>query len=49
MSNQQSSAPIQENKMGIMPIGKLVFNMSLPMMVSMMLTVYLSQNYRRML
>lgn len=36
MSNQQSSAPIQENKMGIMPIGKLVFNMSLPMMVSMM-------------
>ena len=36
MSNQQSSAPIQENKMGIMPIGKLVFNMSLPIMVSMM-------------
>ncbi len=36
MSNQQSSAPTQENKMGIMPIGKLVFNMSLPMMVSMM-------------
>lgn len=36
MSNQQSSATIQENKMGIMPIGKLVFNMSLPMMVSMM-------------
>ena len=36
MSNQQSSAPIQENKMGSMPIGKLVFNMSLPMMVSMM-------------
>lgn len=36
MSNQQPSAPIQENKMGTMPIGKLVFNMSLPMMVSMM-------------
>lgn len=36
MSNQQSSAPIQENKMWTMPIGKLVFNMSLPMMVSMM-------------
>ena len=36
MSNQQYSAPIQENKMGTMPIGKLVFNMSLPMMVSMM-------------
>lgn len=36
MSNQQSSAPVQENKMGTMPIGKLVFNMSLPMMVSML-------------
>ena len=30
------SENIQENKMGTMPIGKLVFNMSLPMMVSMM-------------
>ncbi len=36
MSNQQSSALVQENKMGTMPIGKLVFNMSLPMMVSML-------------
>lgn len=36
MSNQQSSVPVQENKMGTMPIGKLVFNMSLPMMVSML-------------
>lgn len=36
MSNEQSSVPVQENKMGTMPIGKLVFNMSLPMMVSML-------------
>ena len=36
MSNQQNSVPVKENKMGTMPIGKLVFNMSLPMMVSML-------------
>ena len=35
MSENQSSAPIAENKMGTMPVGKLVFNMSLPMMISM--------------
>ncbi len=27
---------IKENKMGVMPVGKLVFNMSLPMMISML-------------
>lgn len=27
---------MQENKMGVMPVGKLVFNMSLPIMVSML-------------
>ena len=36
MSNQQNLVPVKENKMGTMPIGKLVFNMSLPMMVSML-------------
>ena len=36
MSENQSSAPIAENKMGTMPVGKLVFNMSLPMMISML-------------
>ena len=36
MDNQQNSVPVQENKMGTMTIGKLVFNMSLPMMVSML-------------
>lgn len=30
------SVPVTENKMGTMPIGKLLFNMSLPMMVSML-------------
>ena len=36
MSQKQSSAPIVENKMGTMPVGKLLFNMSLPMMISML-------------
>ena len=36
MDNQQNSVPVQENKMGTMSIGKLVFNMSLPMVVSML-------------
>ena len=36
MSEKQSSAPVAENKMGTMPVGKLVFNMSLPMMISML-------------
>ncbi len=34
MSNEQ--AQVKENKMGVMPVTKLVFNMSLPMMVSML-------------
>ena len=33
---KNSSAPAAENKMGTMPVGKLLFNMSLPMMVSML-------------
>ena len=32
----KTSAPVAENKMGTMPIGKLLFNMSLPMMISML-------------
>ena len=36
MSQKTNSAPVTENKMGTMPIGKLVFNMSLPMMISML-------------
>ena len=35
MNQENTSAPA-ENKMGTMPIGKLLFNMSLPMMISML-------------
>ncbi len=35
MNQENTSAPV-ENKMGTMPIGKLLFNMSLPMMISML-------------
>ena len=34
--NSESTAPVKENKMGVLPVGKLVFSMSLPMMVSML-------------
>lgn len=30
MSQEMKTAPAAENKMGTMPIGKLLFNMSLP-------------------
>ncbi len=36
MNKKTASAPAAENKMGTMPIGRLLFNMSLPMMVSML-------------
>ena len=36
MNQQNTSAPIAENKMGTMPVGRLVLNMSLPMMISML-------------
>lgn len=36
MNQKTASAPVAENKMGTMPIGRLLFNMSLPMMVSML-------------
>ena len=31
-----SERPIKENKMGVMPVGKLLVNMALPMIISMM-------------
>ncbi len=34
MNNKQS--PLQENKMGVMPVGKLLFNMAAPMILSML-------------
>ena len=36
MNQESKTAPAAENKMGTMPIGKLLFNMSLPMMISML-------------
>lgn len=36
MSQEMKTAPAAENKMGTMPIGKLLFNMSSPMMISML-------------
>ena len=46
-----SHNPLQENKMGIMPVGKLLINMALPMIISMLVqalynvvdSVYVSQ------
>ena len=35
MKNQTSS-PLQENKMGVMPVGKLLVNMAVPMILSML-------------
>lgn len=34
--SEEMKSPAVENKMGTMPVGKLVFNMSLPMMISML-------------
>ena len=31
-----SQSPLQENKMGVMPVGKLLANMALPMIISML-------------
>ena len=34
--NETPNKPIRENKMGTMPVGKLLFTMSLPMVISML-------------
>ncbi len=36
MSAEKIQSPLQENKMGVMPVGKLLFNMALPMILSML-------------
>lgn len=36
MNQENTSAVVAENKMGTMPVGRLLFNMSLPMMISML-------------
>ena len=51
MENKTIPQELQENKMGIMPIGKLLFNMALPMIISMIVqalynvvdSIYVSQ------
>ena len=51
MENKTIPQELQENKMGVMPIGKLLFNMALPMIVSMIVqalynvvdSIYVSQ------
>ena len=35
-NNVKNESPVQENKMGVMPVGKLLFSMSLPIMISML-------------
>ena len=36
MDNKPQNPPLGENKMGVMPVGKLLFTMSVPMMISML-------------
>ena len=36
MTTQAQNSPLTENKMGVMPVGKLLFNMALPMILSML-------------
>ena len=51
MESKMNAPVLQENKMGVMPVGKLLFNMALPMIISMIVqalynvvdSIYLSQ------
>lgn len=51
MENKTIPQELQENKMGVMPVGKLLFNMALPMIISMIVqalynvvdSIYVSQ------
>ena len=36
MGKEKMVSPLQENKMGVMPVGKLLFNMATPMIISML-------------
>lgn len=36
MMKQSECAPVTENKMGVMPVNKLLLTMSVPMMLSML-------------
>jgi putative MATE family efflux protein len=51
MGREKKISPLQENKMGVMPVGKLLANMAIPMILSMLVqalynvvdTVYISR------
>ena len=51
MGKEKIASPLQENKMGVMPVGKLLFNMATPMILSMLVqalynivdSIYVSQ------
>ena len=36
MENKPQNTPLTENKMGVMPVGRLLVSMSVPMMISML-------------
>ena len=38
MSERNAAPDLRENKMGTMPLGKLLFNMALPLVLSMLVT-----------
>lgn len=40
MQNAEQASPLAENKMGTMPIGRLLASMAIPMMISMMVQAF---------
>lgn len=40
MSNLKTANPLTENKMGVMPVGKLLVNMAMPMVIAMLVQAF---------
>ena len=40
MSNLKTANPLAENKMGVMPVGKLLVNMAMPMVIAMLVQAF---------
>ena len=40
MNNQNKTPDLQQNKMGVMPVGKLLLNMAIPMIISMLVQAF---------
>ena len=40
MDNQNKTPDLQQNKMGVMPVGKLLLNMAIPMIISMLVQAF---------